>query len=99
MNRVLKAIEKVQANIDSKNFSPELLEKQSKILDMAPDEYCSFQTLKSAYMGTKLTTEEAQSIYFFLGNTPEHFNKQPFAVKHILTKIYAELLQSRIGQH
>ena len=103
MNRVLTAIAATKKQIADRIASG--LVTQAKVdglhkeLDMPLDEYVRFQELKSvASMDGTLTLEEAQTIYGFLGNTPDHFNSQPIEVKSILTKILAELLQKRIGK-
>lgn len=93
MNRILVGIDRANAAIEKKNLSPEKLASTSKAMDMQLDEYCRFQTLKSAAVGTKLTLDEAQTIYGFLGNTPEQFNQQPLAVKWVLTEVFASLLK------
>lgn len=93
MNRILNGIAKANAAIAAKALTPEKIATMTKQMDMELDEYCRFQTLKSAAMGTKLTLDEAQTIYGFLGNTPEHFNQQPLAVKWVLTEVFASLLK------
>jgi len=94
MNRILLAIQRANNAIANKNLSPERLADLSKKLDMALDEYCRFQTLKSlASQDGRLTLDEAQTIYGFLGNTVEHFNQQPVAVKWVLTEAFASLLK------
>jgi len=94
MNRILRAIEKAKAVIAQKNLSPEKVAEMSKKMEMNLEEYFLFQELKSALSGTGcLTTEEAQTIYNFLGTTPEHFNKQPLPVKWVLTEVFAAFLK------
>lgn len=93
MNRILLGIERAKAAIVKKGLSPEKQAELHKVTDMELDEYCRFQTLKSAAVGSQLTLDEAQTIYGFLGNTPEHFNQQPLAVKWVLTEVYASLLK------
>lgn len=92
-NRILAGIERAKAAIAAKNLSPEKIADMSLKMNMELDEYCRFQTLKSAAMGTKLTFDEAQTIYGFLGNTVETFNEQPLAVKWVLTEVFASLLK------
>ena len=61
------------------------------------DEYVKFQELKSAGMlEGKMTLEEAQTVYMYLGNVPDTFNKQPFAVKAVLMQVYKELLGDKV---
>jgi hypothetical protein len=96
MNRILNGIERATAQIAKKGLSPEKTAEVSKNMDMAFDEYCRFQTLKSAAVGGKLTLDEANTIYGFLGNTPEHFNQQPLPVKWVLTEVFVALLNQKI---
>lgn len=94
MNRILIGIERAQVQIASKNLSPERLAEISKKMDMELGEYCRFQTLKSvASQDGRLTLDEAQTIYGFLGNTPQTFNEQPLPVKWVLTEVFASLLK------
>lgn len=94
MNRILVGIDRANATIEAKKFSPEKLAAMHKNMDMEIGEYCRFQTLKSlASTNGKLTLDEAQTVYGYLGNTPEHFNSQPLAVKWVLTEVFASLLK------
>lgn len=69
------------------------VEKLHKELDMDMHEYCRFQELKSlAFAEGKLSLEEAETIYGFLGTVPEDFNKHSVGVKATLTQIFSELL-------
>ena len=93
MNRIEAGITKCQTKIEAKNYPPEKLAALHKAMDMDFNEYCRFQTLKSAHVGNKLTLDEAQSIYVYLGNAPEFFNEQPLPVKYVLTEVFAALLK------
>ena len=97
MNRVLNAIDKLNQAIPEriKNglTTQEKVDALSKTLDMSWAEYVKFQELKSAYAGTILTMEEAQTVYGFLGNTVDYFNKQSVAVKSVLTQLFAEIIK------
>ena len=97
MNRVTVAIEKAKARIQSRLaegiITTDKVNELDRNLDMEVSEFCRFQELKSlAMLEGKLTQDEAQSVYALLGNTPEHFNGQPVAVKSVLTQIFGELL-------
>lgn|SRR3990167_8880499 len=97
MTRIMTAIERTAKLISNRLvkelLTQEQLDKWHKDLDIQLDEYIMYQELKSlAMIHNKLTTEEAIEIYGYLGNTPEHFNKQPIEVKLVLTKILSELL-------
>jgi len=96
MNKIILAIEKADKAIAAKNLPQTQLAELSKSLDMALDEYCCFQTLKSNAVGGQLTLDEANTIYGYLGNIPEHFNRQPLAVKWTLTEVFRVLLGNRI---
>ena len=99
MNRITNGIQKFKALITARIASGVIT--QSKVDDMATSldmelaEYCKFQELKSlASMDGRLTLEEAQTVYSLLGNTPEHFNKQPVEVKYVLTEVFASLIKA-----
>lgn len=108
MNRVTAAIQRADERIagflgrgidaSGRPFDASKLDGLSRNLDMDLEEFAKFQTLKSAYMGSKLTEEEAQTIYGYLGETPDHFNGQPLPVKMVLTQIFSELLSARIAR-
>jgi hypothetical protein len=92
-NRILVGIDKARALIALKNLPPEQTAELAKNLDMGMAEYARFQELKSGLVGVRLNLDEANTIYGFLGNTVEHFNKQPLAVKWVLTEFLAILLK------
>jgi len=97
MNRVLARIGQAETMVAEKLASgavtQDKVDAMHKQLDMEVGECCQFQTLKSLAVGlNKLTLEEGQTVYCLLGNTPEHFNGQSCAVKVVLTKLFAELL-------
>ena len=73
------------------------VQDMGKSLDMGVLEYCKFQELKSVAMGGSLTTAEAQTVYAYLGESVQTFNGQIPAVKYILNKLFAELLERRLG--
>ena len=94
MNRILFGIDRAKKAIEQKGLSPEKLAAHSKSLDMEFLEYCRFQELKSlATMNGKLTLDEAQTVYGYLGSVPEHFNSQPIHIKWVLTEVFASLLK------
>ena len=106
MNRVELAIQKQENRIEvvkatakgEGKTADELLDKLDKDLNVDAGDYVMYQEMKSlAVADGKLTLEEGMTIYGILGNTPEHFNKQPLAKKVIVTKIISELLAARQG--
>jgi len=101
MNRIAAAIAKKKADIEQRVASgivtAEKVEETRKKLDMAFDEYVRFQEIKSlAVAEGKLTLEEGQTVYGYLGSTPDDFNKQPVEVKAVLTHLFSELLGLRL---
>ena len=97
MNRIITAIDKITEQIKTKNLPQDKLESLNHQLDMDLEEYVSYQNLKSlASMDGSLTTEEACSVYAYLGNTPQHFNNQPLHIKVVLTQVFRELLDKKI---
>jgi hypothetical protein len=100
MNRVTAAIQNAKARIAERLKSGIITEDRvaelDKGLDMDFAEFARFQELKSlAHMEGQLTLDEAQSVYSLLGETPDHFNRQPVEVKSVLTQIFGELLQKK----
>jgi pantothenate kinase len=98
MNRVTAMIERQAKRcadrLEQGIITKEQVEKLHGELDMSLSEYCRFQELKSlAVASGRISLEEAQTIYGFLGNTVEHFNKQNVSVKATLTQIFSELLE------
>jgi len=91
-NRILNGIEIYKQAAIKKGLTEDQKAAFSKELDMGLVEYCRFQELKSALAGSKLTMDEANTIYGFLGNTPDHFNKQSVEVKAVLTQVFSELI-------
>ena len=89
MKNKLAAGETSQSQIDTLN----------KSLDLEMREYVMFQEEKSlASMDGRLTLEEAQSVYRYLGECPSTFNEQPFAVKYVLTEVWGSLLKSKAAR-
>jgi hypothetical protein len=101
-NRIINAIERMRKQIDSRVAqgltTAEAVENARKSLDLDWSEFSTFQTHKSlAATNGKLTLEEAQTVYCYLGETPEHFNGQDAGVKTVLTQVFSELLGAAIG--
>lgn len=101
MNRIERAIElkknEIADRIAKGIVTQAQVDKAHKDLDMDLVEYVKFQELKShASIAGPLTLEEANLIYHYLGNTPDHFNKQAVEVKFVLSQVFAELLSRRI---
>ena len=101
-NRINSAITRMTAQVADRLASgqttQDAVDKLHGTLDMDFTEFAKFQELKSASMHGALTPAEAQTIYGYLGNTPEHFNAQPIAVKAVLTQIFGELLGQQMAK-
>jgi hypothetical protein len=98
MNRIENGIARCKAKL-AERLESGIITKSDvatlhKQLDMEVGEYVRFQELKSiASVEGKLSLDEAQTVYGFLGNTPDHFNRQPVEVKVVLTEVFAKLLK------
>lgn len=96
-NRITEGIAKAKATIEDRIAqgltTQEKVDELNKTLDMDMTMYCDFQNRKSlASMDGRLSTEEAQTIYSLIGNTPCTFNNLPTHTKVVLTEVYATLL-------
>lgn len=101
MNRIEAAISRTRTQAQERLSSGQTTEAQIKLLhselDMEIGEFCRFQDLKSlAFAEGKLSLEEANTIYSFLGESPDHFNSQAVEVKSVLTMVFHELLKKTI---
>ena len=75
----------------------DMLDRLSTDLDLDLMDHKAYQDCKSrAHLLGKITTDEAQQMYIWLGELPETFNSQKLAVKVLVTKIIGELLQAGI---
>lgn len=75
-------------------LSPEKVTELGKKLDMSPQEHFIFQEKKTlAFASEKISLEEATYLFTKLGGTVEVFNRQPVAVKVVLTQTFALLLK------
>jgi len=100
MNRITNAIDKLNRVIPERIAQGLTTQKKvdelHEALDMSLEEYCKFQEIKSAYSGSLLTLDEAQTVYGFLGNSVEHFNAQSITVKSVLTQLFSELIKAQM---
>jgi hypothetical protein len=101
-NRITAAVARMEKQIADRIAKG--LTTQAKVdalhahLDLDILEHAKFQEYKSlAYTEGKLTLDESQSLYNLLGNTASTFNRQPIAVKSVLTSLFAELLKMRMA--
>lgn len=86
----------VEIELAKQNKPAEELERLSRNLDMTQEEHSLFQEKKSlAQAQGVLSLENAMYIYNQLGGTASVFNRQPLAVKIVLTQVYARLLKAR----
>jgi len=98
MNRIQISVEKIKAEslkaIEKGVSTEEEFDENRKKLDFSLKEYVRFQELKSlAVASGKLNLEEGNTIYQYLGNSLETFNRQPFEVKYVLTQVFMTLLK------
>lgn len=97
-NRVTKYIAKfentIKDRLESGAITQETIDELDRTLDIDVMELCAYQERKSMAqaMGT-ITFDEAQAIYTILGESPEHFNRQPLSHKSCVTRLIAELLR------
>ena len=100
-NRIAVSVAEVEQAIEARLATGQVTVAQiadlGKKLDMSNEEYCLFQERKSLASGGKLTLDEAQTVYAYLGQTVDHFNRQPVAVKVTLTKVFTELLVRNVA--
>lgn len=91
MNRIDLAIVKATPVVDA--FEADKASELNEKFNMSFDEHFTFQEKKSlAHANGSINLEEANTIYSYLGNTVEVFNKQPLVVKMVLTKVLFELI-------
>jgi len=98
LNRINEAAAMVKAKLNAGTVTAAQVSETHCKLDMNIAEYCSFQEVKSlAQASGKLTFEEAQTVYSYLGNSVEHFNSQGIGVKVVLTQLFAQLLEWKMA--
>jgi hypothetical protein len=102
-NRITSAINaktgEIEQRITTGIATRELVEIARRALDMDIAEHAKFQELKSLAMLNGIITEkEAQTIYVCLSETVSTFNRQPVAVKAVLTGLFRELLEQRLNR-
>jgi hypothetical protein len=103
MNRITEAISRMEIQVrrriaDGLTTAVRVAET-SATLDMATDEFCRFQTLKSLSVASGgLSPGEGMTIYNLLGGSETTFNAQPVHVKAVLTGIFKKLLEGEIAR-
>lgn len=100
-NRIAAAIEVQELNIKNRLADGRTNQQNLDILHGELDaellEYFKFQELKSLAVSEQiLTLDEGMTVYAYLGESPETFNKQPLAVKVTLTELFRELMGRRV---
>ena len=87
----------IEASLADGKTTQEKMDNAHSDLDMGIEEYVRFQELKSLAVANKtLTLEEGMTIYRSLGETLEHFNRQPLHVKLVLSETFQELLEKQV---
>ncbi len=100
-NRITAAVEVQERNIKVRladgRTTQDSLDRLHEALDAELTEYFKFQELKSLAVSEQiLTLDEGMTVYAYLGESPETFNRQPLAVKVTLTELFRELLGARV---
>ena len=101
MNRILIGIEKAKKVLADKlpTLGPEMKDKVEKNATLSMEEFVLFQQEKSlASMDGRLTLEEAQTVYGYLGSTPDSFNAQPLEIRWVLLEVFTSLMKRRLGR-
>jgi hypothetical protein len=101
-NRITAAIDKLKKVIPERIAAGQTTQEAVNVLcdslDMGLEEYAKLQELKSLASTTGLlSVEEAMTVYGFLGESIETFNKQPVEVKSVLTQMFGELLEKQLA--
>jgi hypothetical protein len=95
MNRITTVIQNYRNVIEQKNLDQTKLDTLSQQLNMNLEEYVMLQERKSlACASGRLSLEEAQVVYGYLGESVETFNAQPLEVKIVLNQLLKELIQA-----
>ncbi len=99
-NRFVRTINKkafeISVKLEVGTLTAERVEEIYRDLDMPMQEFCVFQELKSLAQAQGLITLlESMAIYEYLGQLPDLFNRQPIAVKAVLSSFFLELLTMR----
>lgn len=96
-NKICEAIRETRHQIHNRQIDPQRLELHRRQLDLCFPEFIRFQELKSlGIIRKQLTHDEARTVYNLLGESPEHFNRQDFATKWVLTNLLQELLTTEV---
>lgn len=89
-NRIATAIEKMEKTLQSATSS--LLAELAATLMIDHREYCEWQETKSlAYTMCLINLEEAQTLWEYLGNTEQQFNKQSLGARLVIAKMMSVL--------
>ncbi len=89
-NRIATAIEKMEKTLQ--NAPASLLAELAVELMIEHREYCEWQETKSlAYTMCLINLEEAQTLWEYLGNTEQQFNKNSVAVRIVIAKMMSVL--------
>ena len=101
MNRIADKVKLMQLQIATRLqqglTTPEAVATIDVKLNMAMDEYCIFQEVKTlAVAHGVLSQEEGMTIYGYLGESLDTYNNQPIHVKYVLSKLATELLQWKL---
>jgi hypothetical protein len=97
VNRILVSVNAIDDVLADSTKPQSELDALHREMDVALDEFCRWQEIKSlAVTEGVLTPEEGAYIYHQMGELPQTFNKRPLAVKVAITKTMAELFGVRV---
>jgi hypothetical protein len=89
----VEGIRKLQETIE-RTLSPERREELSRKLDLGFEEWYAWQNAQAlAHAAGRLTVDAAIFIHTCLGGSPSVFNGQSLAVKVLLTKLMAGIME------
>ncbi len=98
MNRIINAVSTTKQMLNKRVadglVTVEQVEETRQKMDLSFEEYCLFQEKKSLAVANRiLTLDEGMTVYAYMGETPETFNKQPIEVKVTLMQLFRQLLE------
>lgn len=94
-NRIEQAIADTEKRLA--DLPQEKLDSLHKTCEMSLEEYILFQEIKSLAAGSKMSMEEALTIYGHLGESLADYETAPLAAKIVLTMAFKELMELRIA--
>ena len=86
----------VNEKMKSGLITQEMMDNLESATKITLDKHFKAQEIKSlAFANGKISLELSLELYELLGNTPNQFNKQPYAVRFIVAAIITGLIRRR----